>query len=256
MPLRHRKRSAASGSAEVEQASETKSQSSEKSKETISDNSNNESSEENEVEELMRDNLDLMLDIVLRIREDRDFAANIYAECPRLQHLLDQNPDLRPIFEDPYLVRINFEKVYRDAGGTLPEDKPPPKGLLATIVSHPLFKVFRFLLVIKKLVSCITGGGIGMIKGCFRAMFSDPSAEMLEGAHENQGDQAGADIGDDDDHDTSPENQENKDALNRAADHMEDPEIQEYALNFLVFNVVLSARLLCHSPYVPSFTGE
>lgn len=49
-------------------------------------------SDENELEEVMRDNLDLMLEIVMRIREDRDFASNIYAECPRLQHLLDQHP--------------------------------------------------------------------------------------------------------------------------------------------------------------------
>jgi hypothetical protein len=57
-----------------------------------------------QAQEVMKDNLELMKDVVMRIREDPEFASNIYAECPRLQHLLDQYPDLRPIFEDPKLV--------------------------------------------------------------------------------------------------------------------------------------------------------
>lgn len=48
--------------------------------------------------EVMGENLDLMLEIVMKIREDEEFAKTIYADCPRLQHLLDQNPDLRPVF--------------------------------------------------------------------------------------------------------------------------------------------------------------
>jgi hypothetical protein len=169
------------------------------------------------VEEVMRDNLELMLEIVMRIREDPDFASNIYAECPRLQHLLDLNPDLRPIFEDPYLVRLNFEKVYRDAGGILPEDKPPKKSLLATIVSHPLFKVFRFLLIIKKLMNCIMGGGMAMLRTMFCGLCFDDLAELADTPDADDHDNP---------HDSNPENQENKEALNKAADHMEDPEVQ------------------------------
>lgn len=178
--------------------------------------SSQEGSDENEVEEVMRDNLDLMLDIVMRIREDRDFASNIYAECPRLQHLLDQHPDLRPIFEDPYLVRINFEKVYKDAGGVLPDDKPPPKGVLATIVSHPFFKVFRFLLIVKKLLNCIMGGGASFIKGMVAGLCFEDMADLADAGQDHQ-----PDHDHDHPHDSSPENQENREALNKAADHME-----------------------------------
>ena len=163
----------------------------------------------------MRDNLDLMLDIVMRIREDKDFASNIYAECPRLQHLLDQHPDLRPIFEDPYLVRINFEKVYRDAGGVLPDDKPPRKGIIATIVSHPFFKVFKFLLIIKKLINCIMGGGAAFLKGIASGLCFEDVADLADAGQDHNHDH------DHDHHDSSPENQENKEALNKAADHME-----------------------------------
>jgi len=57
------------------------------------------------------------------------------------------------------MVRINFEAVYKKAGGILPEDKPTFKQkvvkVVAKIVSHPLFKVFRFLLLIKKCYNCV-----------------------------------------------------------------------------------------------------
>ena len=176
------------------------------------------------VEDVMRDNLDLMFDVVMRIREDPDFAANIYADCPRLQHLLDQHPDLRPIFEDPYLVKLNFEKVYTDSGGILPETKPPPKSFLAIIVSHPLFKVFKVLLIFKKIFNCVVGGGMSFLKGIVKGLCFDDAADLAD-AGDGQEDQAAN--RDYDDHDISQENQEAKDALNRAADHMEDPEVQE-----------------------------
>lgn len=64
------------------------------------------------LEGVMKDNLDLMLEIIVRIREDEDYAKNIYADCPRLQHLLDRNPELRPIFEDPNLVRSTFKRAH------------------------------------------------------------------------------------------------------------------------------------------------
>ena len=230
MVLRNRKKSDASSSVR----SETMSVASKGSKGTASDSSHemDETSEVNQnevVEEVMRDNLDLMLEIVMRIREDPHFASTIYSDCPRLQHLLDQNPDLRPIFEDPYLVRLNFEKVYTDAGGTLPDAGPANKSLLAMIVSHPLFKVFRFLLVIKKVVSCIMGGGAAFFKSLVKGMCFDDVADMADlGDSDAQDQNAGGNNDNDDDrHDTSPENQEAKENLNRAADHMEDPEVQE-----------------------------
>ena len=99
-----------------------------------------------QVQEVMKDNLTLMREVVMKIREDPEFASNIYVNCPRLQHLLDQYPDLRPIFEDPKLIRINFEQVYRDAGGVLPEDLEKKKTWLVWIVSSPFFMVLRVLL--------------------------------------------------------------------------------------------------------------
>eukprot|EP00977_Amphora_coffeiformis_P009888 scaffold2290_cov170-Amphora_coffeaeformis.AAC.8 len=222
MGLRQRRRPASdAGSVQSEAsfASKGSKGSSTGSKKTLSEEEATSSHEDdvNEVEALMHENLDLMYDIVMRIREDKEFAANIYAECPRLQHLLDQNPDLRPIFEDPYLVRINFEKVYREAGGVLPDDKPPSKGIIATIVSHPCFKVFRFLLIIKKIVNCIMGSGASFLKGIAQGLCFEDVTDLADAGQDPNN--ANADY--DHDHDTSPENQENREALNRAADHME-----------------------------------
>jgi hypothetical protein len=64
-----------------------------------------ESKEADVVEEIVKDNLEIMLEIVMIIRNDAAFAKSIYANCPRLQHLLDMTPEIRPIFEDPALVR-------------------------------------------------------------------------------------------------------------------------------------------------------
>ena len=175
-------------------------------------------------QDLMANNLDMMRDIVFRIREDEEFAKSIYANCPRLQHLLKQNPDLRPIFEDPKLIRINFEKVYRDQGGVLPEDEDEePPGIfkrtydallakIAIITSHPLFKVFKVLMLIKKIVGLFSPTkGFGMIKGFFVGLFEDPDALVSD---------ADADGG-------NPANLELKMQLFSAAEHMEDPEVQE-----------------------------
>ena len=159
-----------------------------------------------ELQEVMKDNLDLMYDIVMRIREDEDFARNIYRDCPRLQHLLDQHPDLRPLFEDPNLVRINFEKVYRDAGGVLPEDDDKQSKftrIMKRIVNHPLFKVFKVLLFIKKLYSCITGGGMNLLKHCCRSMFWTPpditNGTNIDGRNTTTGTGTGPDGTDTDD---------------------------------------------------------
>lgn len=118
-------------------------------------------------QEVMKDNLEMMRDIVMRLREDEEFASGMYKDCPRLQHLLDQYPDLRPVFEDPKLVSINFETVYREAGGVLPGDEVKKKGCWQWFVNSPFFKVIKFLLFIKKLMACIAGGGFAMVTGLF-----------------------------------------------------------------------------------------
>lgn len=191
-----------------------------------------------DAQELTKDNLEIMREIVMRIRTDPDFASSIYADCPRLQHLLDRRPDLRPIFEDPNLVRINFEQVYRDAGGKLPEDEEAEaearknrsgfRVALSKIVNHPLFKVLRFLLLIKKVVSCITGGGVSMVRGLFQGMCCSPDAVAAAGADGPDADGA-ADAANGD----AAHNAETKAALNKVAEHMEDPEVQAQMTDLL-----------------------
>ena len=90
-------------------------------------------------ETIGRSVLDIAIGWLAVRQEDPEFAKGIYKDCPRLQHLLDQYPDLRPIFEDPKLVRINFEQVYRDAGGILPEDEEKAKKK-SWLVHLPVFK--------------------------------------------------------------------------------------------------------------------
>ncbi len=165
-----------------------------------------------QVQEVMKDNLELMKEVVMRIREDPDFASNIYSECPRLQHLLVQYPDLRPIFEDPKLVRINFEQVYRDAGGVLPEDEEKKKSWLVWIVNSPIFKVLKLVLFVKKIVTCIAGGGFAIISGCFMGCCFEDALEEWD-ADDIDFDGEGTDAA--------------REALNKAADRMEDPEVQE-----------------------------
>ena len=172
-----------------------------------------------QAKDLMGDHLELMKEVVMRIREDEEFARNIYADCPRLQSLLDRNPDLRPIFEDPNLVRINFEQVYKDAGGTLPEDEKPRAKCLTWFVNSPIFKVLRMLLMVKKVMGCIAGGGIGMVTGCFMSMFCC-GEDSLPDDFDPEGD-------DDNEFGENPENEKNREALNSAADYMEDPEVQD-----------------------------
>lgn len=172
-----------------------------------------------DAQEVIKDNLEVMKDIIVQIREDPEFAKNIYADCPRLQHMLEERPDLRPVFEDPDLVRINFEQVYQQEGGVLPEDEEKKKkSILAAIVNSPCFKVLRVFLLIKKLLGCIFGGGFAFIKSCVTGCCCD-SADLAADALD-------ADM-DADAPDADPKNVANKEALNKAADHMEDPEVQE-----------------------------
>lgn len=178
-----------------------------------------------DAQEIIKDNLDVMYDIVMQIREDREFAKSIYADCPRLQHMLEKRPDLRPIFEDPRLVAINFEQVYRDAGGVLPEDeeeeekKKKQTNYLAVIINSPCFKVLKFLLFFKKVIGCIFGGGMALLISMWKGLccFDDPS-DLAEDPE---------DLGDE--NPTNP----NKEALYKAADHMEDPEVQKQMNNLL-----------------------
>jgi hypothetical protein len=85
------------------------------------------------------DNLELMKEIVEKIKEDEVFARSIYADCPRLQALLVKHPDIRPLFENPKFVIINFEKVYHDA-------------IRDQLARHPLFWVFNVIATINKIV--------------------------------------------------------------------------------------------------------
>ena len=171
-------------------------------------------SPKDEMQELMQDNLDLMLEIVLRIREDPDFASNIYNECPRLQHMLDQHLDLRPLFEDPKLVRINFEEVYKKSGGVLPEDQKP-KTLLQRFVQSPIFKVLKVFLFLKKIISCVMSGGVAIGGAMFAGLFGG----QVDIDGDNDGGDHDADI---DEHES-----ESKVALDQAADRMEDQETRE-----------------------------
>ncbi|KAL7567036.1 hypothetical protein ACA910_019959 [Epithemia clementina (nom. ined.)] len=187
------------------------------------------------LEDVMKDNLEVMLDIIMRIREDPQFAKSIYADCPRLQHLLDQRPDLRPVFEDPRLVRITFEKAYKEAGGELPEDNKK-KSILAIIVNHPAFKFLRFLLFLKKLMNCVQGGGMQMLTDFFKDIFTHQASSHIESGLHHVGDHAGdspgdgnGDTGNDDmmDNDGNPDNRDSKYAMYDAADKFETPEMQE-----------------------------
>jgi len=179
-------------------------------------------------QEVMKDNLEVMKDIVMKIRNEEDYARNIYADCPRLQHMLDKNPDLRPVFEDPRLVRINFETVYRNAGGVLPEDEEDmakskaKKSLIVRIASSPVFKVLKILLFLKKFIGCIAGGGIAAISGCFHCCTDCCCEDGLEQL-EIEDDDSFMDMEIGDDVPMDP----NQEALNAAADYMEDPEVQE-----------------------------
>ena len=167
-----------------------------------------------QAQEVMKDNLDLMKEIVFRIREDPEFARNIYKDCPRLQHLLDQYPDLRPIFEDPNLIRINFEEVYRNAGGVLPEDeeKKQQQSCFERVVNSPIFKILKILLFVKKIFSCLSGGGLALITGCFMGCCFEDALEHIDVE----------DILEHDIYDPS------KEALHQAAEYMENPHIQEH----------------------------
>ena len=181
------------------------------------------------MQEVMSNHLDLMLEIVMQIRQDEDFAKSIYANCPRLQHLLDQHPDLRPVFEDPQLVRLNFEQVYRNAGGVLPEDKPTLKQkavkVVGCIVRHPLFKVFRFLLVIKKCYNCVMAGGVNFVRGCLCGFFTESALDVAEGNVDGDADGDGG----------GPENDANADKLNQAADYMEGERVSLLVRSLVAF---------------------
>jgi hypothetical protein len=172
------------------------------------------SNPEAEAQEVINDNLELMKEVVMRVRSDEEFARNIYRDCPRLQELLRKHPDIRPLFEDPKFIVINFEKVFRDAGGVLPGDPPKKptrleriKKVIGTITSHPLFRVFKWLLLIKKILFIFSPTKIfGLVQSCFCPGVEDidvdvdgPSAEAIKA----------------------------KEAINSAADRLEDPEIQQ-----------------------------
>jgi len=184
---------------------------------------------------VMMDHLMIMKEVVMKLRNEEGYAKSMYANCPRLQQLLDRNPDLRPVFEDPRLVRINFETVYKEAGGILPEDeeaeanKKNNRSWLVRIASHPIFRFLKVLLFVKKLIGCILGGGIAIIASCFGCCTDCCTDCCCEDALQV------IEIDEYDDSDDEEEFDENVDtpldenqrALHTAANYMEDPEVQE-----------------------------
>jgi hypothetical protein len=173
--------------------------------------------------DVLTDHLDILLAIIMKIREDPDFASTIYQDCPRLQYLLTQHPDLRPVFEDAKLVRLNFEEVYRKAGGVLPEDRPNRfRQILVAIVTHPLFKVLKLLLFIKKIVSCALGSGFGFLTSMF---FADHAANAASSNPDPNAPDADDGV-----------NAENREALNHAAEYMEGKPVQ---CSFYVLEMLL-----------------
>jgi len=200
------------------------------------------------VQEVMTSHLDMMKEIVLKIRYEKGYAKNMYVNCPRLQHLLEQNPDIRPVFEDARLVRINFETVYKEAGGVLPEDEEKEgqekekktDSWIMKIAKSPFFKLLKYLLMLKKVIGCIAGGGIGAIGGCVavatdcctQCCCEDAFEEILdddnfsEGGDADQPESATDTLDLDGDVPDVPMDA-NAQVLNQAADYMEDPDVQE-----------------------------
>ncbi len=181
-------------------------------------------------QDVMKDHLDIMRDVVMKIRHQEGYAKAMYANCPRLQHLLDRNPDLRPVFEDPRLVRINFETVYKEAGGILPEDEEEEErkknnpSLILRIANHPIFKIFKILLFVKKIIACVAGGGIALVTSFYACCTECCTDCCCEDAVEEIGE---VDADDEYGIDIDAPLDENQKALNTAADYMEDPEVQE-----------------------------
>lgn len=193
---------------------------------------------------VMLTHLEMMKEIVMKIRNEPGYAKNMYKECPRLQYLLEQNPDIRPVFEDPALVRINFETVYREAGGVLPEEEAhavlaeakakQKKSWIVRIANSPLFKLIKVALFFKKVIGCIAGGGIAAIGGCIACATDCCTDCCCEDALEQisvDGDgSVDLDDGDYDEMEFGVEGappDPNAEALNHAAEYMEDPDVQE-----------------------------
>jgi hypothetical protein len=112
--------------------------------------------------------------------------------------------------------------VYKKAGGILPEDQPSWYATtLNCIVKHPLFKVFRLLLLIKKCYSCFVGGGVAFFRTMLCSLCGEAAAggaadglltgESADNRHRLDGDNGSG----------NPEYEANKEALNNAADYME-----------------------------------
>mmetsp|Transcript_5479 Transcript_5479/g.7930 ORF Transcript_5479/g.7930 Transcript_5479/m.7930 type:complete len:618 (+) Transcript_5479:25-1878(+) len=189
---------------------------------------------QDELADAINEDKDVMLEIIMQIKEDDEYAKSIYKNCARLQKLLDENPDLRPIFENPKFVLINFEKVYRDSGGVLPwdEEEEEEKNIftrvhdsmvdtMSIITSHPIFKIFKIFMIVKKVMGFLSPSkGIGMIKGFFQGILEDPDAEPPDGDIDGGPDGDG-------DFEGNPSNLESRMQLNAAAEHMEDPEVSE-----------------------------
>ena len=130
-------------------------------------------------------------------------------------------------------------QVYRNAGGVLPEDQPSClTRTLKCIVTHPLFRVLKVLLLIKKIYTCILGGGVSFIRSCLCSFFTDDAHEVLL---DGDGDGRNG-FGDDDDRLGSPEQDSNRLALYDAADRMEGAYLYNRLLELQLCTILVVYR--------------
>jgi len=112
-------------------------------------------------------------------------------------------------------------QVYRNAGGVLPEDKPSlMTRILKCIVTHPLFRVLRLLLMVKKIYTCILGGGVSFLRSCLCSFFSEDALDHHDALLDGDDDNRRNGFGDDDDG-RNMESDTNRQALYDAAERME-----------------------------------
>eukprot|EP00566_Odontella_aurita_P017595 CAMPEP_0113567176 /NCGR_PEP_ID=MMETSP0015_2-20120614/23127_1 /TAXON_ID=2838 /ORGANISM="Odontella" /LENGTH=273 /DNA_ID=CAMNT_0000469535 /DNA_START=213 /DNA_END=1031 /DNA_ORIENTATION=- /assembly_acc=CAM_ASM_000160 len=72
-------------------------------------------------EEVLANSGNAMDEFMHKVRNDPEFLKNMYTDCHNMQRVLEKNPDLKTIFQDPERMRKSFEDVYRNAGGKPPD---------------------------------------------------------------------------------------------------------------------------------------
>jgi len=202
-----------------------------------------------EAEQILRDNPQLMDEVMRKIRDDPDYARQLYKDCPHLQEILNQHADLRPVFEDPVIVRKCFEKVYVDNGGVLSddedgtsvsdsvdeEDKEREERRAKRIARFGLFMrivgiisaLVRCACITKLIYSCFSGGDAAAAPaGEAAATQLNLAAEALEqpGAQEEVAAMCASDEALQEAIDKDPKLQDMRDSNPIAAELMKDPE--------------------------------